>query len=517
MSIDRARLNGAIRASVFLLVALIVAVMLGEAPRVLAACCAPEGATGLGTAWFVNDFAQYESAIRQGAEQTGWLIHDPFTAEPHSAAFMFPLYVGIGKLSAVSGLPAMALERVVELLARLVLVLAVWRFCLRFASGKHAGRWAFGLALFAGGLELFAAPLGGYTGNWSYELNGFGLLFAAPHVPLAMAATLELAATSLADMPPRATPRSLLRVALLSAIVTLLHPFHVPVLLAAMGLAGLVGWAGGQGLMRLAAPAIAGLAALPVLLPTIATFGFDPFWMSTYSAQNVLPSPAPHELIVDLGPTLVLALLGAALLRAGVAPFGLVLWILLALIAMYLPVPYQRRLSFGIEPSMAVLAANGLAALTARAGARWARTARLATVALSASGTILVLVSVLASSVRNTPLPVYRSTADLDAAADWLNTRASPADVILADWEASNYLAARTPARVVGGHPVATLHPDQKQFEIASVFAHASSLVVARALGAQWVVYGPAEAGLRGPSMPAAFQSGAVRVYRVSG
>ena len=47
----------------------------------LALCCAPPGATGLGTAWFVNDFAQYESAMRQGAEQSGWLVHDPFTAE----------------------------------------------------------------------------------------------------------------------------------------------------------------------------------------------------------------------------------------------------------------------------------------------------------------------------------------------------------------------------------------------------------------------------------------------------
>src|ERR671934_2824521 len=101
------------------LVALIaIALLVGELPKILAACCAPPGATGLGTAWFVNDFAQYESAMRQGAEQAGWLIRDPFTAEPHAPTFMFPLYVGLGKLAATLQLPASTLEHGLELVAR---------------------------------------------------------------------------------------------------------------------------------------------------------------------------------------------------------------------------------------------------------------------------------------------------------------------------------------------------------------------------------------------------------------
>ena len=87
--------------------------------------------------------------------------------------------------------------------------------------------------------------------------------------------------------------------------------------------------------------------------------------------------------------------------------------------------------------------------------------------------------------------------------AAWLNSMAQPSDVILADWEASNYLAPRTPARVFGGHPVATLHVAEKQLAEETVFAHASSLQVARALGAQWLVYGPAEDTLHGPPGPA--------------
>jgi hypothetical protein len=505
-----------LRRHAWLLGVILLAVLIGELPHLVAACCAPAGATGFGTAWFVNDYSQYESAMRQGANQAGWLVQDPFTSEPHPAAFMFPLYVGIGKLAATIHLPAQDLERLIEILARALLVVALWRFCRAFARGRLAARWALGLALFSSGFELFAAAVGGYTGNWSYEMNGFGLLFAAPHVPLAMAATLELAREILR---PRFDLKIgwLVKIALLSAAIALLHPFHAPVLLGAAALVGLTFWQSGRGRANFAAAVVATLAALPVLWPTVATFTFQPFWVTTYSSQNLLPSPAPHELLVDLGPTLVLALVGAFMLRGRVAPFGLLLWLLLALIAMYLPVPYQRRLSFGMQPIVAVLAANSLVALTRRLTERRAIGLRLLTVAAAASSTVLVLVSVLASGFADAPLPLYRSTVDLDAAATWLDAHSTSTEVILADWDASNYLAARTSGRVYGGHPVATLHPDQKQFAIATVFAHdQGSLLVAHGLGVQWLVYGPREAQLKGPNTTPAFQSGAVRVYRVA-
>ncbi|MBV9580959.1 MAG: hypothetical protein JO057_20450 [Chloroflexi bacterium] len=510
----RPRRGGFLRRHIWLIAFLVAALGIGELPRLLSTCCAPAGDTGFGTAWFVSDFAQYESAMRQGGEQPGWLIRDPFTAEPHSTAFIFPLYVGIGKLAATLSLPPTLVEQIVEVLARALLVFALWRFCRAFARGKEAARWAFGLALFASGFELFALLVrGGYQGGWSYEMNGLGLLFAAPHVPLAMAATLELARDLL-----RPTKKSggwwLLKVAALSAAISLLQPFHLPILLAAAVCAALSFWLTRHSLSNLIGALVAIGAALPVLALNLTTFSLDPFWATTYSLQNLLPSPAPHELLVDLGLTLVLALLGAYALRGRVAPFGLVLWLLLALVAMYLPVPYQRRLSFGVLPMLSVLAANTLMAACVRLGPRRAVGLRLATLAVAASSTALVLVGVLDSGIHNTPLPVYRSTTDLDAAAAWLNTQATSDDVIMADWDASNYLAARTPAREYGGHAVATLHPAQKRFAIATVFAHPSSLIVARQLGAQWLVYGPEEAGIPSPPDPA-FQSGAVKVYRI--
>jgi len=132
------------------------------------------------------------------------------------------------------------------------------------------------------------------------------------------------------------------------------------------------------------------------------------------------------------------------------------------------------------------------------------------------AGTLLILVSIVASGLRNTPLPIYRSTGDLDAAAAWLDAQAQPGDVILADWQASNYLAPRTPARVFGGHPVATSQANVKERAAQAVFANVpDSLTAARGLGVQWLVYGPDEAALVAPA-GAAFQAGVVRVYRVT-
>jgi chromate transport protein ChrA len=511
-------MEATLRQHSWLLGVLAIALLIGQLPWMLSACCAPAGATGLGTVWFVNDFAQYESAMRQGAQQPGWLVFDVFTAEPHQPALMFPLYVGAGKLAAFLGVPAMAIEKVLELLARTLLVLSLWRFCRAFATNLSAARWALGLTLFASGFEVLTGLLGLYNGNWSYETNGFGLLFAAPHVPLAMAATLELARDGLLPRPSLKR-RWLVKNALLAAVVALLHPFHTPVLLGALGLAGLVFWRTGRGPANLAGGLAAALGALPVLWPTVANFslnGLNNFWVATYSTQNLLPSPAPHELLVELGPTLLLALGGAIALRGRIAPFGLLVWVLLSLAAMYVPVPYQRRLSFGLQPAIAVLAANTLIATCIALDTRRAGLLRLGLVASASLGTVLIVVSVIASSFRNAPLPIYRSTTDLDRAATWLDAQAKPGEVILANWQAANFLAPRTPARIFGGHPVATLHPAEKQLAIDTVFAHASSLAVAQGLGVHWLVYGPDEASLPGPdTLGPAFQSGAVRVYRV--
>ena len=79
-------------------------VVLCGLPYVLSALFGPADLERLGTFWFSRDFSQYAAAMREGARQSSWLIHDHFSAEPHTAALMYPLYVAAGKFAAVFGL-----------------------------------------------------------------------------------------------------------------------------------------------------------------------------------------------------------------------------------------------------------------------------------------------------------------------------------------------------------------------------------------------------------------------------
>jgi hypothetical protein len=433
---------------------------------------------------------------------------------------MFSLYVGLGKLAALTSLSQPGVERIAEVVARALYILALWRFARSFAGSIQAARAAFLLALFGGGLGLFAFLVGlalgidqPYSGNWSYETTSFGLLFAAPHVPLGMAATLELA--QWLGRHRQASLGGLLWAAAQGGLIALLHPFHAPVLLGALAIVAFVRWRSGLGWGTLAAAVAAALGALPALVPTAITFTLDPFWGATYTAQNLLPSPAPHELFVDVGITLVLAVGGAWFLRGRIAPLGLELWVLLACIAMYLPLPYQRRLGFGMHPALAVMAANALVAMCAAVGRRRAAALRLVVAVLAASTTLVTLASIALSVVAAAPLGIYRSTPDLDAAAAWLDGQVQPGEVILADWGVSNYLAARTHGSMFGGHPVATLHRHDKQSIVTWFFSQRGELEFARDLGVHWVVYGPEQHDLFLPVETPAFVSGVVRVYHV--
>lgn len=513
-------------------------VLLAEAPLALAWCCGPRDLAGLGTFWFINDFAQYEAAMDQGAASPGWLVYDRFTPEPHQPALMFPLYVGLGKLAGLLGAPVEPLYRLLELGARVALVWSLAAFCAWLLGRRRDATLAMLFSLFGMGLGFPLAVVGAalgltdvYTGNGSYEVNTFGLLFSAPHASLAMAVTLAVPPAFVAYLEaPR--PGPLLGLALGGLALALLHPFHLPVLLAALALEGVLQMRDGCAPRVVAlAATLPALVAVPLLAYTAATFNLDPFWGATYGAQNVLPSPRPWELPVDYGVVLLLAGVGAAGWRGAALSVRsrrlLLLWCGLTLLAMYLPLPYQRRFSFGLQPALAVLAAAGLlrvrswlvAARRPRL-ARWIEPAAL-TLALATSATALA--GIAASALLDAPIRPYRATAQEAAAAAWLARVVRSDQVVLADWDTSNYLAGRLPGRVLGGHPVATLDARRRRAELAWFFVadEAARRRFVDAAGVAYVFYGRRERGLGRleprPWLEPVFERPGVAVFAVRG
>ena len=279
---------------------------LTSAPTLLATFAPPDGQDGFGTIMFVNDFAQYEAAMTEGARDTGWLVHDHLSPEAHEPVFMFPLYSAIGKLAAALALPAIVVYRVFELLGRLLVLLTIVRVARTLFPA--AGRLAIVLGTLGGGLGVWAALLQAavgvaepYGGNGSYELNTYAALFAPPHVTIGMALTLAIVVILVQAEDHWSIGRAV-QLGLATTALCLLHPFNVATLgIASIALAlaparpnpNAVRF-GPRHLHSTLAMLVLGSLAAPFVLYNAATFTMDPFWGQAYGAQNVLPSPTPH-------------------------------------------------------------------------------------------------------------------------------------------------------------------------------------------------------------------------------
>src|SRR5579859_4554795 len=134
-------------------------ILLCSLPYALATWFGPSDLEHIGTFWFMRDFSQYQAAMREGASQSGWLIHDHLSAEDHSAEFVYQLYVAAGKLSALMGLGNLTVFAVLEWLGRLAVLGGAYAFAATFLKPRRQRRLAVLLTLGALGLDALAAAL----------------------------------------------------------------------------------------------------------------------------------------------------------------------------------------------------------------------------------------------------------------------------------------------------------------------------------------------------------------------
>ena len=522
-----------------------VLVVLCGLPYLLSALFGPADLERIGTFWFMRDFSQYEAAMREGAIQSGWLIHDHFSAEPHAAALMYPLYVGAGKLAALLEVPNVSVFVALEWLGRLAMLGAVYAFAAEFVADARTRRLTVALALGTLGLDTIAAILRAAldaaglgvlatglpdTINPYLEVSSFGALLSAPHLMLGLA--LTLACVPLYLRVVECGRRRIAWLALLGAtvlVLSLVHSFNTPVLVSV-----LVTHAALSGRRAWPAAAVAAVAAAPMALYSVLLYESDPFWSGTYSAQNLMPSPAPWLLPLDFGLVLLAAPLAWPLVRRWPRQRRtlILLWIGLGLVWMYAPVPYQRRFAFGVQPALAVLAAAGLlqlqAWMRARELPRWkVRAVNYVAIVAALSTSVLVYFALIASALSNKPAEVYLWSRPEATAATWLGAHSTAADVVLASTEFANPLVGEIDGRVVHGHIVATLHSDAKKAQVKAFFSGAAapeerSRILAET-GATIVAFGPRERALGAtdpseqPELALIYDRDGVQLFRVAG
>jgi hypothetical protein len=497
-----------------------VLLLLCALPYLVAAAFGPSEMARLGTFWFVRDFSQYQAAMREGAGSAGWLIHDRFTAEPHQPVLMYPLYVALGKLAAALGVSDLTVFTVAEWLGRVGLLVAISVFSATFLVERRQRRLATLLASGTLGLTAWLAPVralleaSGADGlanllpgtiNVYLEMSSFGVFLSAPHLMIGLALTLLCAPVYLRAATGR--PVWILALGVLIGLLSLAHPFNLPVLASVLAVHALF-----QGRRAWPAGLVAGLAAAPMGLYNLLLFQADPFWSGTYGAQNTMPAPAPWWLPIDFGLVLLAAPLAWTALRTW-APERrrlILLWIGLGLVWLYAPVPYQRRFGFGVQPALAVLAAMGLLRANAWMAERsWSRLRRrlanyvFVVAALSTSA--LVYVALIASAMNNKPAEVYLWTRAEAQAADWLASHTTAEAVVLASTPFANPLVGAFDGRVVHGHVVATRDSAAKQALVERFFSADATAAersdILATTGATVVALGPHERALGAQSL----------------
>jgi hypothetical protein len=510
-------------------------------PYLLAALFGPTYLERIGTFWFMRDFSQYQAAMREGASQSGWLIHDHFSAEAHTPALMYPLYVAAGKLAAALHISDLSVFVAMEWLGRLAVLGGMYAFAATFVRETRTRRLAIVLALGTLGLDTIAAlvravldAIGAHSVasilpdaiNPYLEVSSFGALLSAPHLMFGLALTLVCAPLYLRAISASRRWWDVALLGLTVATLSLVHSFNTPVLVTV-----LFGHAVISGRRAWPAGVIAGLAAAPMALYSLVLYATDPFWSGTYNLQNLMPSPAPWLLPLDFG----LVLLAAPLAWRAVSRWPIerrrliLLWIGAGLLWMYAPVPYQRRFAFGVQPALSVLAALGLlelhAWMAARRVARWkVRAVNYSLVVAGLSTSVLVYLALLSSAMTNKPAEVYLWSRAEATAANWVSVHSTADDVVLASTEFANPLAGVIDGRVVHGHIVATLHSDEKSALVHEFFSSDTSpeqrsSILAQS-GATLVAFGPRERALGATSLEQAdlslvYDHDSVEVFRV--
>jgi hypothetical protein len=517
-------------------VAAAVALLCGL-PYLLAAAFGPPGLERLGTFWFGKDFSQYAAAMREGARQSGWLIHDHFSAEPHTPALMYPLYVAAGKVAALFGLSNVTVFATLEWLGRLAVFGAVYAFAAAFLEGRRQRRLAVILTLVSLGLDAWTLPLRlvleglGLQAtanllpdaiNPYLEVSSFGVLLSAPHLMFGLALTLICAPLYLRAVEGKRVYLGLLGAGVLG--LSLVHSFNTPVLVSV-----LVAHAAVTGRRAWPAALVAASAAAPMVLYSVALYSLDPFWSGTYGIQNLMPSPPVWGLPFDFGVVLLAAPLAWPIVRRWPAErrWLLALWIGLGLAWMYVPAAYQRRFAFGVHPALGVAAAVGLLELNAWLRARhvgWfgRRVVNYAVAIGTVSTSLLVYIALLASAVSNKPTEVYLWSYAEAAAAAWLGEHSTAEDVVLASTDFANPMVSTIDGRVVYGHSVASLDAKRKEAEVQRFYAASDDRsAILRESGATIVAVGPRERAMGAfdlstdPGLNLIYANDGVELYRV--
>jgi len=182
-------------------------VALSGLPYLYASWAAPPDHVFGGFLVNVSDGNSYLAKIRQGYEGD-WLFRLAFTPEEQRGLVVFTLYLGLGHLARITGLPLVLVFHLARSACGLFLLSSAYRLTAELTTERAARRWAFAIVAFGSGLAVVSLLIGRSSAEGFVPVDlavpeavGFYSILSNPHFCLAFA--LEAWAIIWTLNPPR--------------------------------------------------------------------------------------------------------------------------------------------------------------------------------------------------------------------------------------------------------------------------------------------------------------------------
>jgi hypothetical protein len=363
----------------------------------------------------------------------------------------------LGHLARLVGLPLVWMFHLSRIAAGICMLSALWQFCMWCAGRDESRAWRmFLLAGVGSGLGWLAALSTGYLSGdfWIAEAYPFLSLYANPHFPLGMALLLWSCCLVFEEEKKRLV---LLPVA--SLLLGLVQPFGLVVLafaLAGFILSGLPKIRPGD-LFRFA------LAILPgglILVYQLVAIRSDPA-LRLWDSQNLTPAPPGFDLLISFSPALIFAVFGVyRAWRWNDQPAKMLsVWLVMGVIAVYLPFNLQRRFLSALYIPIACLAIPGIYFVAGKLKqGMWVWPL---VVGISLLTNVMLLVSAVPAVFRQDEI-LYLSKGEADAML-WLKENTPAETTILASPETGMYIPAWSGRHVVYGHPFESVQAQEAE------------------------------------------------------
>ncbi len=485
-----------------------------------------------GAVFDAEDYYSHLAAMWQGY-RGAWNFQLLATPELHKGVyFIYLFYLVLGHAARVLNVPLQWIYHVSRIVLGFLTLLITYRFITLFLDTTKR-KLAFLLVCTASGLgwitQIIAParpPALTPIDFWLIDAYYFFSIMIFPHFSVSI---IMLLCGYIAFLRHKVMTATDIILALgASFILSLVHPFLlmvfdlVPILYFGLCAWKIRRWPIRQGIILFCI----GLTQLPIVV-------YD-FWIlntrfpfTMWQAQNLTLSPPAHYYILGYGVLVFLTIVGLStfLKYARHAAF-IPIWIGVVLVASYLPWTLQRRFLIGYQVALSVVAAYGVAKLSAWVGGGAYRAWRIkaSLILLGAISNIYLVSGYTAMALMEHP--TYYHSPDEAVALSWLKTHTTWDETILGAYQTSGRIFGALGHRVVAGHWTETADLANKNRKVAAFFAATTPTTERQAIIERWhiryVYVGPEEKALgdfaaeSSPLLEKVFEQGTVSIYRVS-